>query len=71
MVGADSTVQYHRMSPGLVPPDPPEQMEEKQKQRQRRLRRKRQRFVNLKASTLSEMERTESTGSVHKGAQVS
>ena len=53
---ADSTVVYHKLSNGLVPPDPPEKIEEKQKQRQRQFRRRQNRFVELKTTTLSRTE---------------
>ena len=53
---ADSTVVYHKLLNGLVPPDPPEKIEEKQKQRERQFRRKQNRFVDLKTTTLSRTE---------------
>ena len=50
---ADCTIVYHKMSIGLVPPDPPEEIEEKQKRRERQFRRKQNRFVILKSTTLT------------------
>ena len=68
---ADSTVVYHKLSNGLVPPDPPEKIEEKQKQRQRQFCRKQNRFVDLKTATLprTEPESTETKRDDSHGGQ--
>ena len=49
---ADSTIVYHKMSMGLVPPDPPEEIDEKKKRKQRQFRRKQNRFLHLQSTTL-------------------